>query len=37
MTRITGAGSVSAVSMEEAHDGEYPLRRYVRIVDVKGQ
>ena len=34
-TRVTRAGSMSAAFPGEAHDGEYPLRRYVRVVDVE--
>ena len=35
LTRVTRAGSMSAAFRGEAHDGEYPLRRYVRVVDVE--
>lgn len=35
VTRVTRAGSLSASFPGEAHDGEYPLRRYVRVVDVE--
>lgn len=35
VTRITRAGSLSASFPGEAHDGEYPLRRYTRIVDIE--
>jgi len=35
VTRITRAGAMSAAFPGEGHDGEYPLRRYVRIVDVE--
>lgn len=35
VTRITRAGTMSASFPGEAHDGEYPLRRYVRMVDVE--
>lgn len=35
VTRITRAGTLSASFPGEAHDGEYPLRRYLRIVDVE--
>ena len=35
VSRITGAGSMSALFEDGAHDGEYPLRRYVRFVDVE--
>ena len=34
-TRVTRAGSLSRSFPGEAHDGEYPLRRYTRIVDVE--
>ena len=35
LTRITRAGTLSASFPGEAHDGEYPLRRYLRVVDVE--
>lgn len=35
VTRVTRAGSMSAAFPGEAHDGEYPLRRYLRVVDVE--
>ena len=35
LTRICRAGHMSAAFPGEAHDGEYPLRRYIRIVDVE--
>lgn len=35
VTRVTRAGSMSAVFPGEGHDGEYPLLRYTRIVDVE--
>lgn len=35
VTRVTRAGSMSASFPGEAHDGEYPLRRYLRVVDVE--
>lgn len=35
VTRITSAGNMSAYFPGEAHDGEYALRRYTRIVDVE--
>ena len=35
VTRVTRAGSMSASFPGEAHDGEYPLRRYVRVVDIE--
>ncbi len=35
LTRITRAGTMSAAFPGEAHDGEYPLRRYLRVVDVE--
>lgn len=36
VTRITRAGHMSSAFPAENHDGEYPLRRYVRMVDVEG-
>ena len=36
ITRVTRAGSMSDTFPGEGHDGEYPLRRYVRVVDVEG-
>ncbi len=35
ITRVTTAGNMSAYFNGEAHDGEYALRRYVRIVDIE--
>lgn len=35
LTRITRPGGMSLSFPGEAHDGEYPLRRYVRVVDVE--
>lgn len=35
VTRVTRAGSMSASFPGEAHDGEYPLRRYLRVVDME--
>lgn len=35
VTRIMRAGNMSEVFFGEAHDGEYPMRRYVRIVNVE--
>ena len=35
VVRITGAGDMSSVFAGEAHDGEYPLQRYMRIVNSK--
>ncbi len=35
VTRVTRAGSMSASFPGEAHDGEYPLRRCLRVVDVE--
>lgn len=35
VTRITRAGSMSATFPGENHDGEYSLRRYIRIVDIE--
>lgn len=35
VTRITRAGTMSSSFSGEAHDGEYALRRYIRMVDVE--
>lgn len=35
VTRITRAGTMSASFPGEGHDGEYPLRRYTRVVDIE--
>ncbi len=35
LTRIMRAGSMSDTFIGEAHDGEYALRRYVRVVDIE--
>ena len=35
VNRITAPGHMSDTFPGEAHDGEYPLRRYVRVVDVE--
>lgn len=35
ITRITTAGAMSEYFAGEAHDGEYPLRRYTRIVNTE--
>lgn len=35
LTRVTRAGRMSASFPGEAHDGEYSLRRYIRIVDTE--
>lgn len=35
VTRVTFPGSMSASLPGEAHDGEYPLRRYLRTVNVE--
>ena len=35
VTRITAAGALSHPFLGENHDGEFPLRRYVRMVDVE--
>ena len=35
LTRIMRAGSQSDTFIGEAHDGEYALRRYVRVVDIE--
>ena len=37
VTRITSLGSMSASLPGEAHDGEYPLRRYLRTVNTELQ
>ena len=33
VVRITSAGKMSDTFLGEAHDGDYPLRRYVRVVE----
>ncbi len=33
VTRITSASEMSTILIGQAHDGEYPLRRYSRIVE----
>lgn len=35
VTRVTSAGHMSAPFLGECHDGEYPLMRYLRLVDVE--
>ncbi len=35
VTRITTAGAMSEPLGGESHDGEYPLRRYVRLVSIE--
>jgi len=35
VTRITRSGSMSHTFSGEGHDGEYPLRRYLRMVDIE--
>ena len=35
VTRITRAGEMSRTFPGEAHDGEYSLRRYIRLVDIE--
>lgn len=35
LTRITRAGTMSDAFVGEGHDGEYPLRRYIRMVDIE--
>lgn len=35
VVRVTSLGKMSDSFLGEAHDGEYPLRRYVRVVDVE--
>lgn len=37
VVRVTSLGKMSDLFLGEAHDGEYPLRRYVRVVDVEGK
>jgi len=37
VNRITAPGHMSDALPLEAHDGEYPLRRYVRVVDIERQ
>lgn len=36
VNRVTGAGGMSGVTCGDTHDGEYPLRRYVRMTDSSG-
>lgn len=33
LVRVTGAGDLSRVTCCDAHDGEYPLRRYTRVTE----
>ena len=35
VTRITTAAHMSEPFLGECHDGEYPLRRYLRLVDAE--
>jgi hypothetical protein len=35
VTRIMRAGHMSITFCGEAHDGEYPLRRYMRVVNIE--
>lgn len=35
VVRVTRGGSMSELFSGEAHDGEYPLRRYVRITNIE--
>lgn len=35
VTRVAGAGNMSHMAPGAAHDGEYPLRRYCRIVEIE--
>ena len=35
VVRVTHAGSMSDTFSGEAHDGEYPLRRYLRIANIE--
>ena len=37
VNRITAPGRMSDAFLCEAHDGEYPLRRYVRVVDLENK
>ena len=37
LTRITAPGHMSENFICENHDGEYPLRRYVRVIDIERQ
>ena len=37
LTRITAPGHMSKDFVCESHDGEYPLRRYVRVIDIEEQ
>lgn len=37
VTRITSAGAMSEYFAGEAHDGEYPLRRYTRVVNTESE
>ena len=35
VVRVTSAGDMSAMFSGEAHDGEYPLRRYMRVTNTE--
>ena len=35
VTKIAPPGAMSAACPGETHDGEYPLRRYIRLVDIE--
>lgn len=35
VVRVTGPGSMSHTTALDAHDGEYPLRRYTRVVEYR--
>ena len=35
VNRVMKAGDMSAAFTGEAHDGEYPLRRYIRNTDIE--
>ena len=35
VTRVTRAADMSVYFYGEAHDGEYPLRRYTRIINAQ--
>lgn len=37
VNRVTSVGHMSATFVGESHDGEYPLRRYVRMANVEEQ
>ncbi|MFQ9057645.1 MAG: acyl-CoA reductase [[Eubacterium] siraeum] len=35
VTRVTQAGNMSAYFFGESHDGEYPLSRYTRKINIE--